>query len=323
MGAADREYEYRNSRRRGRFSLGQPGNALVALVTLNIIFFLLILTVNLFSLYVSQGKGPDGHSFSALQLFVLPASLTEFIKTPWTILTFMFSHGGGDIFPMLLNMLSSMLWIWMFGFILQDLSGNNFIFPVYIYGSLAGAVLFIAAAHFIPALQNHMELYFLGGSTCGTIALAVAVTSINHDYRIFRHLGRGIPVWVLTVAYLFITLLDLVGSYSPYPFSFIAAALAGYVFVYYLKRGKDGSIWMSNVYDKVNNLFTPGKKATSFSVKEKIFYNRGHREPYKKTAIITQKRVDEILDKINQRGYDYLTEEEKTILKKAAEEDNF
>ena len=34
-----------------------------------------------------------------------------------------------------------------------------------------------------------------------------------------------------------------------------------------------------------------------------------------------QQRVDEILDKINQRGYHFLTEEEKEILKKAAEKD--
>lgn len=323
MGAADREYEYRNSSRRGRFSLGQPGNALVALVTLNIVLFLLILVVNLFSLYASQGAGADAHSFNAIRLFVLPASLSDLAQKPWTILSFMFSHGGGEIFPMLLNMLSSMLWIWMFGFILQDLSGNNFIFPVYIYGSLAGAVFFIAASYGIPGLRANLPLYFLGGSTCGTIALAVAVTCINPDYRIFRHLGRGIPVWILLCAYLFITSLDVVGSYTPYPFSYIGAALAGFLFVYYLKRGNDGSLWMARFYDKAGNLFTPGKKKTSSTLKEKIFYNSGHREPFKKTAIITQKRVDEILDKINQRGYDYLTEEEKSILKKAAEEDSF
>jgi hypothetical protein len=136
-------------------------------------------------------------------------------------------------------------------------------------------------------------------------------------------LGKGIPVWILMCAYLLITTLDMVGTYSAFPFSFIGAALAGFLFVYYLKRGKDGSVWMKQLYDKAGNLFTPGKKVTSTSVKEKIFYNSGNREPYKKTAIITQKRVDEILDKINQRGYDYLTDEEKSILKKAAEEDSF
>jgi hypothetical protein len=37
--------------------------------------------------------------------------------------------------------------------------------------------------------------------------------------------------------------------------------------------------------------------------------------------VITQERIDDILDKINQKGYQYLSEEEKTILKKAREAD--
>jgi uncharacterized protein YcgL (UPF0745 family) len=35
---------------------------------------------------------------------------------------------------------------------------------------------------------------------------------------------------------------------------------------------------------------------------------------------ITSKRIDEILDKINQQGYHLLTDEEKDILRRAAEE---
>ena len=63
------------------------------------------------------------------------------------------------------------------------------------------------------------------------------------------------------------------------------------------------------------------KKNNKPSTKEKVFYNTGGRSPYSKKAIITQQRVDEILDKINQRGYQFLTDEEKQILKKAADED--
>jgi hypothetical protein len=45
-------------------------------------------------------------------------------------------------------------------------------------------------------------------------------------------------------------------------------------------------------------------------------------QPYKKIPNITQKRIDEILDKINQQGYRFLTSEEKEILKRAAEEED-
>ncbi|MBS1497488.1 MAG: rhomboid family intramembrane serine protease, partial [Bacteroidetes bacterium] len=45
-------------------------------------------------------------------------------------------------------------------------------------------------------------------------------------------------------------------------------------------------------------------------------------EPFTKSTNITQQRIDEILDKINQKGYHFLTDEEKQVLKKASEDDN-
>ena len=54
---------------------------------------------------------------------------------------------------------------------------------------------------------------------------------------------------------------------------------------------------------------------------EKVFYKSDGRKPYHKTSNVTQQRVDEILDKINQKGYHFLTDEEKNILKRAAGED--
>jgi len=45
------------------------------------------------------------------------------------------------------------------------------------------------------------------------------------------------------------------------------------------------------------------------------------RKPYQKTPRITQQKIDELLDKINQQGYSSLSEEERDILKKASQED--
>jgi hypothetical protein len=55
-------------------------------------------------------------------------------------------------------------------------------------------------------------------------------------------------------------------------------------------------------------------------VKEQLFY-KSETRPYKKTPNVTQQRIDDILDKINQKGYHYLTEEEKELLKRASKED--
>jgi hypothetical protein len=79
---------------------------------------------------------------------------------------------------------------------------------------------------------------------------------------------------------------------------------------------------MNNFFDWVENLFNPDKKSKNKPAKEEFFYKVKDAQPYKKTANVTQKRVDEILDKINQKGFHFLTEEEKDILKRAANGDD-
>lgn len=51
-------------------------------------------------------------------------------------------------------------------------------------------------------------------------------------------------------------------------------------------------------------------------------YYKPTRKPYQKTLQVTQQRLDEILDKINQQGYQLLTEDEKEFLKKASNTDD-
>ena len=77
---------------------------------------------------------------------------------------------------------------------------------------------------------------------------------------------------------------------------------------------------MSNFYSWFINMFNPDKNKERNSVKEKVFYNTGNRMPYSKTSNVTEQRIDEILDKINQKGYNYLSKEEKDILKRASED---
>ena len=320
MGIADRHIEYSDNPRQRRFTIGQPGNALIALVTLNIVFFLLILISRVFYLYTHQGADLTGVDYDALKWFALPGKLTVLSERPWTIITFMFSHGGSEGFALLLSMLASMLWLYAFGYILQDLSGNKLIFPIYIYGSLLGAVFFIVAAYSIPGLAIPKEQLFLFGSGSGSIALAVAVTTFSPGYRIFRNIGSGIPVWTLTVLFLIVTGISAFGNNNVTGFAVLGGAVAGLLFVLFFQRGYDASIWMLNFYDWIANLFNPNKKSNEPRVKEKVFYQAGNRTPYQKTANITQQRVDEILDKINQKGFHFLTEEEKNILKRASEE---
>jgi hypothetical protein len=94
------------------------------------------------------------------------------------------------------------------------------------------------------------------------------------------------------------------------------------VFVKQSQKGIDWSTWINNFFNWVNNLFNPGKKEWKKTARQSFYYKTEGTQPFKKIPNITQKRVDDILDKINQRGYRSLTDEEKEILKRASEADN-
>ena len=311
MGEADRYQEYRQPRK--RFTLGDDNNALVALVTINIIFYILLQVIE--AVYANMQGSKTAFANEVLPWFQLPASLSNLVTSPWTLLTYMFTHFS------FWAMLGNMLWLWTFGSIFQQLSGNKRLIPVYIYGGLAGAVVFILSANLLPASRQLSNNFWLYGANASNMALAAAATMLAPDYRFFRNLGGGIPIWVLTVVFMLIDFSGVMSNGAPICLAHLAGAGAGFLFVYFIRKGNDGSVWMNNFYYWMMNLFNPGKKFANKGVKEKVFYNTGDRKPYKKTSNVTQQRIDEILDKISQKGYHFLTDEEKNILKRAADED--
>lgn len=311
MGESERYPEYK--RPRHRLTLGSDGNALVALFTINVIFFLLLITIQV--VYYFFQANESSFNTQIVQYFEMPAGLTKLSERPWTILTHMFSHTG------VLHILSNMLWLWAFGFILQELTGNKKLIPVYIYGGLAGALVFILANYLIPPLKPFIGNTSLIGANAATMAVAVATTTLAPQYRFFRNLNGGIPIWVLTLIYIIIDFAGIASQSAAFSLSHLSGGLAGFIFVYMLRKERDGSVWMNNFYNWFMNLFNPNKNNNAGSLKEKVFYKSDGRKPYHKTSNITQQRVDEILDKINQKGYHFLTDDEKNILKRAAEED--
>ena len=310
MGESDRYSDYQRPRR--RLTLGDDGNALVGLITINIIFFLLLMVIQVVYFFFQADK--NLFNTQVVQYFSMPAQLVKLSERPWTVLSYMFTHTN------VIHILSNMLWLWAFGFILQELTGNKKLVPIYIYGGLTGAVFFILSNYLIPPIKPLIDSSSLMGGNAATMAIAVATTVLAPNFRFFRNINGGIPIWVLTLVYVLIDFAGVASMSAAYSISHLGGGVAGLLFVYLLRRGFDGSIWMNKLYDWFMNLFNPNKKSDSGNIREKVFYNSENRKPYKKTSNITQQRVDEILDKINQKGYHFLTDEEKNILKRAADE---
>ena len=308
MGESERYMD----RRLHKISLGDDNNALMALVGINALIFISFGLIQV--IYYMTDSSDIAFQYEILRWFILPAKLTSLVKTPWTLLSYMFIHVG------FVYTLVNMLWLWAFGSILQTISGNGKIIPIYLYGGLAGAVVFIACSYALPQLRHDIEYSSMLGANASIMAIAVATTALTPDYRLFRRLNGGIPLWVLTLLYIII---DFAGSGgTAHHLAHLGGGLIGFLFVVSLKKGYDWGKWMTSVYHWFNNLFNPEKRTLpTEKIKEKVFYKTGNQKPFVKRPVITQQRIDEILDKINQKGYQLLSEEEKSILKKAREAD--
>jgi membrane associated rhomboid family serine protease len=299
---------------RKRMNLGQDGNALVELLILNAVIFVVLKFVYVFFLLTNSSV--EGFFTHVFNWFILPASPEKLAWRPWTILSFMFTDFQ------LLHFISNMFWLWSFGYILQDLTGNRKLVPIYLYGGLVGAILYMVVHLIVPNAQASSQTDSFFGANCSIAAVAIATTVVSPDYRIFPMISGGIPLWILTLVFLLLNFSGIdKGSIATY-FAYAGAAASGWLFIYLLRRGRDCSVWINQFFDWFSDLFNPDKKKKPKNKKDEFYYNVAGTQPYKKIPNITQKRIDEILDKINQQGYRFLTSEEKEILKRAAEEED-
>ena len=310
-----RYYEQQN---RSRLSIGQDGNVLTMLLAINLSVFAILAFIKVVY-YFSFGKqGMPLFNEQIFKWFTLPADLSVFITRPWTLLTHMFVHDTVDIW----HIIGNMLWLWAFGYILQDLAGNRKLFPLYFYGALAGAAAYILAYNLLDSLKADLPVMQAYGASAGVMAIAIGTTTLAPGYRIFPMLNGGIPLWVITVIYLIIDLATIPSFNAGGHIAHIAGAGMGYLFVMALQRGHDWGAWLNDFFDWVNNLFDPDKPKKGISPKTTLYY-KTKVPPYRKTNTITQQRIDEILDKISQKGYHSLSEDEREILKRASKEDLF
>jgi membrane associated rhomboid family serine protease len=300
---------------RKKMMLGQDGNALVQLVVINAVLFALLKFV--YVIYVMSPHTSGGNFYTAIfNYMAMPAGLEKLSGRPWTLLTYMFTD------ELVLRFIANIFWLWVFGYILQDLMGNRNLIPLYLYGGFAGAVLYLLAFACIPGLKEQASTVVLVGASPAVIAVAVAATTVAPDYRIFPMINGGIPLWILSMIFLLINFSSIKRGDSSAYICDLAGGGAGFLFIYLMRRGYDGSIWMNEFFDWCNNLFNPDKKKKTRSPKDEFYYRVSGTQPFKKIPNVTQQRIDEILDKINQQGYRFLTDEEKEILKRAADEED-
>jgi hypothetical protein len=98
----------------------------------------------------------------------------------------------------------------------------------------------------------------------------------------------------------------------------IGGALTGFVYSRLLKSGYSPGEFIYNGMDRLQQKFTPDEaQLTEKKSRKRVEILRTMYEPKKG---ISQDRIDEILDKINDHGYHSLSREEKDILFRAGKD---
>lgn len=230
------------------------------------------------------------------------------LKHPWVLITHMFVHDG--IYHIFWNML---LYYW-FGTIVGDLLGDKKILPLFIYGGLTGAFIYLFSYYFILP-QSFMGATAVGASAA-VMATVVAAGVIAPDYKI-----RLILIGSVSIKYIVIVLLlmDMIGTAGNNNtgghFAHLGGALFGWFYISSLKKGNDLSAGFNRLWDKLSMVFA-GKKLRKSTMKVSHRSDKSQVNKRKKASKDPdfQKRLDEILDKINELGYESLTDEEKEFL---------
>ncbi len=227
---------------------------------------------------------------------------------PWQLITYQFMHGGFS------HIFFNMFALWMFGVEVEYLMGSKkFIYFYLLCGVVAGLFQL-----FLPPIFGESLAPTIGAS--GAIfGVLVAFAMYFPDRYIFLYFL--IPIKAKYLIPLFIImefmLIESPGGNIAH-LAHLGGAIAGFIYITFEKRrsisrnpfndsspGKNifGSFIPTNPFKRKDN-----------SVEDAYF----HEVDNNKDFTVTQKDIDEILDKISQTGYQNLTDKEKRILFEAS-----
>ena len=272
------------------------GTALTRLIYVNVGFFLFLKLVEVGFVLAGYQR------VEALLLAYtgVPALPEELLYTPWTIVTYMFTHFG------FLHLLFNMLWLYWFGsMFLNYFSGRKLVW-VYVFGGLFGALLYMAAYSGFPVFGEERYLSRAIGASASVMAVVFAVCAYLPNHRVYVFLVG--PVRLITLA-LFTALIDVLsipGTNAGGHIAHLGGALFGVLFTLSVRRSAGGAGFWGKLW-----------KASPRKPKMKVKYKRASEmtdREYNEHKRQRSDRINEILDKISKSGYGSLTKEEKELL---------
>ena len=230
---------------------------------------------------------------SIVNWFTIDATLSEFILKPWSILTYGFIHGSFS------HIFWNMLILYYFGSILKNIFGEKLILNLFLSGIVLGGLTYLISYNLFPVFKGVKSVMI--GASAGVMSVLFFLAAYDPQYRI-RIIFFDIKILYIALFLFFYDIIQIPLNNSGGHIAHIGGALWGY---YYSVKYNNGS-------DLVNSILSYFKKNTNnkSSVKSKT-----------DNKSFNQDKIDEILDKISDSGYDSLTKSEKEYLFKVGKDE--
>ena len=275
------------------------GSICLQLIYINAGVFVVTTLVSVFLMLFKLG------GVSWMDFLQLPAYIPRFLSQPWSLVTYMFLHAGA------LHLLFNMLWLYWFGLLFLSFFSARHFRGVYILGGLCGGLLFMLALNVFPYFTPYIYSSVLLGASASVLAIVVATAVREPEYRVnFMFIGavrlKYVALFMVVTDLLFVTSGNGGGHIAH-----LGGALAGWWFAASLRKGRDVTKWINDVFDWISGGF-------KFSAKKpKMKARKGGRTAdydYNAQKKRQSEEIDRILDKLKKSGYTSLTDEEKKRL---------
>jgi membrane associated rhomboid family serine protease len=279
----------------------KEGSILHKLIYINVGVFL-ALHIGVIILVLSNQIGRDQSINEILYFLAIPSDLSALARKPWTIVTYMFTHG------FLWHILFNMMILYWFGRYFIEEFGVKKILGTYILGGLGGAVLFVLFYNIFPFFEEVRAQSIATGASASVMAIVIAVATVvpNRQMNIVL-IGPVKILYIALILFVTSTVLDFTDNTGG-KIAHLGGALVGFLFANYYRKGKDITRGFDRFMDSFADLFRKREKM-------KVTYKRPTDDyEYNKQKANEQEELDRILDKISKGGYDSLTKAEKEKL---------
>ncbi len=256
----------------------------------------IIISINLV-VYLIQLIGQfAGVSQSIVNIFAFyPEPLTTIFQ-PWRLVTYMFLHGG--FFHILFNM----LWLWWMGRAVEERLGPLSFCTIYFGSGIGGALLDVGLAQFLG-------ISYVIGASGAVFGVMVAFAMLFPRMPIMLFLLPPIEARYVVAGLIGLNLLALGGESNVAHAVHLGGAAIGYLLMKLYQGGYDLSSptrWIQSWWYRLKGAYEQKEPA-----KNKNMYSVSDVEVIEETE---QSELDDILEKISNKGYDALSKEEKRKL---------